>query len=100
MTARKPFREESPKGVRVYRVAPGWVELRWREILVKRLAESSGGESCDRPAEPHGLARRHPARPAGEAWRGSRPRSPLAAPRAASITGMEHTIDGGTGAHC
>src|SRR4051794_13505674 len=37
-------KEVSPKGVRVIRVAPGWVETEAAVHLVERLAETTGGD--------------------------------------------------------
>src|SRR5262249_5842110 len=65
-------KEVSPKGVRVVRVSPGWVETDGAVGLVteNRAAERHRlrGWSKDR----HGFAWRHSARPAGQASRGSR----------------------------
>ena len=36
------FKALSPKGIRVVRVAPGWVETEAAEALVKRIAEAKG----------------------------------------------------------
>jgi NAD(P)-dependent dehydrogenase (short-subunit alcohol dehydrogenase family) len=89
-------KEVSPNGVRVVRVSPGWVETEAAVRLVTRLAESSG-DSYEQARQ--GLMDSLGGIPLG------RPAKPsevadliafLASPRAASITGAEHVIDGGT----
>jgi len=86
----------SPHGVRVVRVSPGWIETEAAIELARRLGDESGGgmeEGRRRIMESLGGI------PIG------RPSSPeevasliafLASDRAASITGTEHVIDGGT----
>jgi hypothetical protein len=89
-------KEVSPKGVRALRVSPGWVETDGAVGLVKELAaregtdydgarkllmESLGGIPIGRPAKPDEVADLVAS---------------LASPRAASITGAEYVIDGGT----
>ncbi len=89
-------KEVSPKGIRVIRVSPGWVETEAAVRLVNRLAEeggtdyegarrslmdSLGGIPLGRPAKPKEVADLVTF---------------LASPRAASITGTEYVIDGGT----
>src|SRR5260370_773280 len=89
-------KEESPKGVRVLRVSPGWVETEAAVGLVSSLAaskgtdyegarqalmDSLGGIPIGRPAKPKEVADLVAF---------------LASPRAASITGTEYVIDGGT----
>ena len=89
-------KEVSPKGVRVVRVSPGWVETDGAVGLVKEIArqngtdyegarkivmDSLGGIPIGRPAKPKEVADLVAF---------------LASPRAASITGAEYLIDGGT----
>ena len=89
-------KEVSPKGVRVVRVSPGWVETDGAVGLVKELAakqgtdydgarkllmNSLGGIPIGRPAKPDEVAHLVAF---------------LASSRAASITGTEYVIDGGT----
>ncbi|HEY0281045.1 MAG TPA: SDR family oxidoreductase [Rhizomicrobium sp.] len=89
-------KEVTPKGVRVVRVSPGWVETEAAVALAERLADqagtdyeggkqiimkSLGGIPIGRPSTPHEVA----------SLVGF-----LASPRAATITGTEYVIDGGT----
>jgi NAD(P)-dependent dehydrogenase (short-subunit alcohol dehydrogenase family) len=89
-------KEVSPKGVRVVCVSPGWVETEAAVALVNRLADeaktsqetarqklmdSLGGIPLGRPAKPTEVAELIAF---------------LVSPRAASITGTEYVIDGGT----
>lgn len=89
-------KEVSPKGVRVVRVAPGWIETEAAVRLSQRLAEqagtdyeggrkiimdSLGGIPLGRPAKPAEIASLIAF---------------LASDRAAAITGTEYIIDGGT----
>ena len=89
-------KEVSPKGVRVVRVSPGWVETEAAARLVERLAETTGG---DYETARQGLMASLGGIPIG------RPAKPnevadlvafLASPLAGSITGAEYVIDGGT----
>jgi NAD(P)-dependent dehydrogenase (short-subunit alcohol dehydrogenase family) len=89
-------KEVSPKGIRVVRVSPGWVETEAAVRLVSRLAETLGG---DYEAARQSLMDSLGGIPLG---RPAKPREVadliafLASPRAASITGTECVIDGGT----
>jgi len=89
-------KEVSSKGIRVVRVSPGWVETDGAVGLVKELAakqgtdydgarkllmDSLGGIPIGRPAKPSEVADLVAF---------------LASSRAASITGTEYVIDGGT----
>jgi len=89
-------KEVTPKGIRVVRVSPGWVETEAAVALAERLAKqagtdyeggkqiimkSLGGIPLGRPAKPREVADLIAF---------------LVSPRAASITGTEYVIDGGT----
>lgn len=89
-------KEVAPKGIRVVRVSPGWVETEASVALAERLAQqagtdyeggkkiimnSLGGIPLGRPARPQEVADLITF---------------LVSPRAASITGTEYVIDGGT----
>jgi NAD(P)-dependent dehydrogenase (short-subunit alcohol dehydrogenase family) len=89
-------KEVSPKGIRVIRVSPGWVETEAAVRLVERLAEANG---TDYKAAQKGLMDSLGGIPIG------RPAKPievaelvafLVSPRAGAITGTEYVIDGGT----
>jgi len=89
-------KEVTPKGVRVVRVSPGWVETEAASALAERLAaqagtdyeggkqiimDSLGGIPLGRPSTPNEVADLVMF---------------LVSRRAASITGTEYVIDGGT----
>lgn len=89
-------KEVAPKGVRVVRVSPGWIETESAVHLAERLAKeagtdyeggkeiimrSLGGIPIGRPAKPVEVANLIAF---------------LVSDRAASITGTEYVIDGGT----
>lgn len=89
-------KEVSPKGVRVMRVSPGWIETEAAVRFTQRLAEdagtdydggkkivmdSLGGIPLGRPAKPEEVANLIAF---------------VASDRAGAITGTEYVIDGGT----
>jgi len=89
-------KEVSPKGVRVVRVSPGWIETEAAGRLTERVASQAG---VDLQGGREIIMRSLGGIPIG------RPSTPgevanlvafLASARAASITGTEYVIDGGT----
>jgi NAD(P)-dependent dehydrogenase (short-subunit alcohol dehydrogenase family) len=89
-------KEITPKGVRVVRVSPGWIETEASVALAERLAAQAGTDyEGGKQLIMKGLGGIPVGRPA-------RPREVadliafLVSPRAASISGAEYVIDGGT----
>lgn len=89
-------KEVSPKGIRVVRVSPGWVETEAAAGLVGEIARQ---RSTDYEAARHVVMNSLGGIPLG---RPARPKEVadlivfLASPRASAITGAEYVIDGGT----
>ena len=89
-------KEVSPKGIRVVRISPGWVETEAAVGLVNELAANKGtdyeGARKTLMDSLGGIPIGHPAQPREVADLVAF----LASSRAASITGAEYVIDGGT----
>lgn len=89
-------KEVSPKGIRVLRVAPGWIETEAAVRLAERLAQEAGtdveGGKRLIMAALGGIPLGRPTTPAEVA----NLIAFLASDRAGSITGVEYVIDGGT----
>jgi NAD(P)-dependent dehydrogenase (short-subunit alcohol dehydrogenase family) len=89
-------KEVTPKGVRVVRVSPGWVETEAAVALAERLAAQAGtdyeGGKAIIMRSLGGIPLGRPAKPSEVADLITF----LVSPRAASISGTEYVIDGGT----
>ena len=89
-------KEVSPKGVRVVRVSPGWIETEASVALAERLARQAGtdydGGKRIIMQSLGGIPLGRPSKPAEVASLIAF----LASPLAATITGTEYVIDGGT----
>jgi NAD(P)-dependent dehydrogenase (short-subunit alcohol dehydrogenase family) len=87
-------KEVSPRGVRVVRVSPGWIETEAVKEFATRLGEGKGIEEGKRKimAALGGIPLGRPSKPEEVA----NLIAFLASERAASITGSEYVIDGGT----
>lgn len=89
-------KEVTPKGIRVVRVSPGWVETEAAVALAERLAAEAGtdyegGKSIIMKSL-GGIPLGRPAKPAEVADLIAF----LASPLASAISGTEYVIDGGT----
>ena len=89
-------KEVAPKGVRVVRVSPGWIETEAAVALAERLAQQAGtdyeGGKRIIMQSLGGIPLGRPSKPAEVA----NLIAFLASPLAAAITGTEYVIDGGT----
>lgn len=89
-------KEVTPKGVRVVRVSPGWVETTAATALVERIAEQAGTDyEGGRKIIMDGLGGIPLGRPAGPEEVANLITF-LVSPYAAAISGTEYLIDGGT----
>lgn len=89
-------KEVSPKGVRVVRVSPGWIETEAAVALAERIAQDAGTDYAGGKQiimdSLGGIPIGRPSKPAEVA----NLIAFLASPLAATITGTEYVIDGGT----
>jgi NAD(P)-dependent dehydrogenase (short-subunit alcohol dehydrogenase family) len=89
-------KEVSPKGVRVVRVSPGWIETEAAVALAERIAQEAGTDYAGGKQiimnSLGGIPIGRPSKPAEV----TNLIAFLASPLAATITGTEYVIDGGT----
>lgn len=89
-------KEVSPKGMRVVRVSPGWIETEAAVALAERIAQDAGTDYAGGKQiimnSLGGIPIGRPSKPAEVA----NLIAFLASPLAATITGTEYVIDGGT----
>src|SRR5712671_4032491 len=85
-------KEVTPKGIRVVRVSPGWVETEAAVALAKRLAAQAGTD-YEGEADHHERARRHSARPPRQTRGSCRPHRLFSLAARSFDTGAEYVID-------